>query len=91
MNLYGIENRSTIDSQPIMTTSENGTLDFLFKHSELRYITCATVRGYMNVNTSTLHRYNGRYGKGVVRTTSCLYCGKRSTNYMTIEYWIKEK
>lgn len=44
----------------------------------------------MNDNVSTLHRYNGRYGKGVVRTTSCFYRGKRSKNYMTIEYWIKE-
>lgn len=90
MNLYGIENRSTIDSNPIMTTSENGTLDFMFNHSELRYITCATVRGYMNVNTSTLHRYNGRYGKGFVRTTPCYFRGKQSKSYMTIQYWVEK-
>lgn len=90
MNLYGIENRSTIDSKPIMTTSENGTLDFMFNHSELRYITCATVRGYMNVNTSTLHRYNGRYGKGFVRTAPRYYNGKLSKNYMVVEYWVEK-
>lgn len=90
MNLYGIENRSTIDSKPIMTTSENGTLDFMCNHPELRYITWATVRGYMNVNTSTLHRYNGRYGKGVVRTTPRYYNGKISKKYMVIEYWVEK-
>ena len=90
MNLYGIENRNTINSQPIMTTSKNGTLDFMVDHHELRCVTCATVRGYMNVNTSTLHKYNGRYGKGYVRTTSKYYNGKLSTNYMVIEYWVEK-
>lgn len=37
---------------------------------------------------STVHAYNGKYGKGVVRTRPCFYKGRRSTNYMTIEYWI---
>ena len=90
MNLYGIRNRATIESTPIMTTSENGTLDFMFDHPELRYVTCAAVRGYMNVNTSTLHRYNGRYGKGYVRTATRYYNGKISSNYMVIEYWIEK-
>lgn len=31
---------------------------------------------------------NGKYGKGVVRTRPCFYRGKRSTNYMIIEYWV---
>lgn len=44
----------------------------------------------MNDNVSTVHRYNGRYGKGVVRTMPCFYYGKRSKNYMTIEYWIEK-
>jgi len=43
----------------------------------------------MNDNVSTCHHYDGRYGKGVVRTKPCFYHGKRSKNYMTIEYWIK--
>lgn len=49
---------------------------------------CADVPGYMNENLSTLHKYNGKYGKGVVRTRPSFYKGRRSTNYMTIEYWV---
>lgn len=91
MNLYGIENRSTIDTVPSMITTEEGTLDFMFSHPELRYLTCATVRGYMNVNLSTLHKYNGRYGKGYVRTAPRYYNGKKSTKYMIIEYWVESE
>lgn len=43
----------------------------------------------MNEGCSTVHEYNGKYGKGVVRTRPCFYKGRRSTNYMTIEYWVK--
>ena len=82
MNLFGIESRTTIETAPFMKTND---------HDNYKYVTCAEVRGYMNDNVSTVHHYDGRYGKGVVRTTSCFCHGKRSTNYMTIEYWIKEK
>lgn len=88
MNLYGIRKRATIESTPIMTSSENDTLNFMRDNDKLKYVTCATERGYMNANTSTLHRYNGRYGKGYVRTVPRYYNGKISTNYMVIEYWI---
>ena len=53
------------------------------------YVTCADVPGYMNDGCSTIHAYNGKYGKGVVRTRPCFYRGRRSTNYMTIEYWVE--
>lgn len=61
---------------------------FLVEHG-LMYVTCADVPGYMNEGCSTVHAYNGKYGKGVVRTRPCFYKGRRSTNYMTIEYWVK--
>lgn len=89
MNLFGIENRPTIESAPIMEASEHDAFHYCLDN--YKYVTCAEVQGYMNDNVSTLHRYSGRYGKGVVRTTSCFYRGKRSTKYMTIEYWVKEK
>lgn len=54
----------------------------------LHYVTCADVPGYMNDGCSTVHVYNGKYGKGIVRTRPCFYKGSRSTNYMTIEYWV---
>lgn len=57
----------------------------------LKYVTCADVRGYMNVNLSTIHEYNGRYGKGFVRTMPCYYRGKQSTSYMTIQYWVESE
>lgn len=52
------------------------------------YVTCADVPGYMNDGCSTVHAYNGKYGKGVLRTRQSFYKGRRSTNYMTIEYWV---
>lgn len=88
MNLFGIESRPTIESVPFMKTNDHDAFHYCLDN--YKYVTCAEVRGYMNDNVSTLHRYNGRYGKGVVRTQSCFYRGKRSKNYMTIEYWIKE-
>ena len=87
MNLYGIEKRNTIEDKPL----EIGTLDEILDlcHIDgLHYVTCADVPGYMNEGRSTLHRYNGKYGKGYVRTKPCFYRGRRSTNYMTIEYWV---
>lgn len=89
MNLFGIENRPTIESAPFMTTNEHDAFHYCLDN--YKYVTYAVVRGYMNNNVSTLHHYDGRYGKGVVRTTNCFYHGKRSTSYMVIEYWIKEK
>lgn len=89
MNLFGLENRTTIESEPFMETSDHDAFHYCL--DTYKYVTCAEVRGYMNDGRSTLHHYDGRYGKGVVRTTSCFYYGKRSKNYMTIEYWVKEK
>ena len=89
MNLYGIEKRNTIENTCLMIASSDATIDYCFKH-KLTYVTCAEVPGYMNVNLSTLHVYNGKYGKGVVRTKPCFHCGRRSTNYMTIEYWVEK-
>lgn len=63
MYLYGIENRSTIGTA-IMVADSRTTDDYLFSRN-LKYVTCADVRGYMNVNLSTIHPYNGRYGKGL--------------------------
>lgn len=88
MNLYGIKNRPTIESAPFMETNNHDAFNYCF--DKYMYVACAEVRGYMNDNVSTLHHYDGRYGKGVVRTTSCFYYGKRSTNYMTIEYWVEK-
>ena len=86
MNLYGIENRNTI-GKVINVADRKTTLNEM--HSlNLKYVTRADVRGYMNVNLSTIHAYNGRYGKGYVRTTSKYYNGKISSNYMVIEYWV---
>jgi hypothetical protein len=89
MNLFGIESRTTIETAPFMKTNDHDAFHYCLDN--YKYVTCAEVRGYMNDNLSTLHQYDGRYGKGVVRTTSCFYHGKRSKNYMTIEYWVKEK
>lgn len=77
MNLYGIMNRSTIDSKPIITGCEKYTREFVF-NKNLNYITYANVRGYMNVTLSTVHAYNGRYGKGYVRIVPCYHNGKPS-------------
>ena len=88
MNLFGIENRPTIESTPFMTTNNHAAFHYCLDN--YKYVTSAEVRGYMNDNVSTVHRYNGRYGKGVVRTMPCFYYGKRSKNYMTIEYWIEK-
>lgn len=88
MNLYGIENRKTI-GKAIKIADGKTTLNEMFSLN-LKYVTCADVRGYMNVNLSTIHPYNGRYGKGFVRTTPCYYRGKQSKSYMTIQYWVEK-
>ena len=44
----------------------------------------------MNVNLTTIHPYNGKYGKGFVRVVPCYYNGKQSTKYMTIQYWVEK-
>lgn len=88
MNLYGIESRSTI-GKAIKIADRKTTLNEM-RTRNLKYVTCADVRGYMNVNLSTIHAYNGRYGKGYVRTTSKYCNGKISTNYMVIEYWVEK-
>lgn len=86
MNLYGIRNRATIESAPFMTTNEHDAFHFCLDNYS--FVTSGMVRGYMNNNVSTVHAYNGKYGKGVVRTRPCYYKGRRLTNYMTIEYWV---
>ena len=88
MNLYGIRNRATIESAPFMTTNEHDAFHYCLNNYS--FVTSVQVRGYMNNNVSTVHRYDGRYGKGAVRTQACFYHGKRSTNYMTIEYWVEK-
>lgn len=90
MNLFGISNRPTIEAKPFTTGDSAYTMKYCIEN-HLSCIRCAEVRGYMNDSLSTLHKYDGRYGTGVVRTMPCFYHGKRSTKYMTIEYWIKEK
>lgn len=87
MNLYGIEKRSTMEGKPIFAGTLDETRDAC-RIERLHYVTCADVPGYMNDGRSTLHSYNGKYGKGLVRTKPCFYRGRRSTNYMTIEYWV---
>lgn len=87
MNLYGIEKRNTIENAYLMFSYLDDTLDYCSTHG-LMYVTAADVPGYMNEGCSTVHAYNGKYGKGVVRTRPCFYKGRRSTNYMTIEYWV---
>lgn len=87
MNLYGIYKRNTIDNVPEMNALLDDTRDYCHRRG-LHYVTCSDVPGYMNEGCSTVHAYNGKYGKGVVRTRPCFYKGRRSTNYMTIEYWV---
>lgn len=87
MNLYGIEKRNTIEDKPIFAGTLDETCDRCCIDG-LHYVTCADVPGYMNEGKSTLHRYNGNYGEGYVRTKPCFYRGRRSTNYMRIEYWV---
>ena len=82
MNLYGIYKRNTIDNVPEMNASLDETREYCHRRG-LHY-----VPGYMNEGCSTVHAYNGKYGKGVVRTRPCFYKGRRSTNYMKIEYWV---
>lgn len=89
MNLYGIEIRSTI-GKAIKIADGGTTLNEMISLN-LKYVTSADVRGYMNVNLSTIHPYNGRYGKGFVRTIPCYYRGKQSKNYMTIQYWVESE
>lgn len=88
MNLYGIYKRNTIDNVPEMNALLDDTRDYCHRRG-LHYVTSADVPGYINDGCSTVHAYNGKYGKGVVRTRPCFYKGRRSTNYMTIEYWVK--
>ena len=87
MNLYGIYKRNTIENTCLMNAYLDDTREYCHNHN-LMYVTCADVPGYMNEGCSTVHAYNGKYGKGVVRTKPCFYKGRRSTNYMTIEYWV---
>ena len=88
MNLYGIKNRNTI-GKAIMVADCKATADYMYNRN-LKYVTSADVRGYMNVNLSTVHTYNGKYGKGFVRIIPCYYRGKESTRYMTIQYWVEK-
>ena len=88
MNLYGIENRNTI-GKVIKIADSVTTLNEMISLN-LKYVTCADVRGYMNVNLTTIHLYNGKYGKGFVRVIPCYYNGKPSTKYMTIQYWVEK-
>ena len=88
MNLYGIKNRSTIGTA-IMVADSKTTGDYVFNRN-LKYVTSADVRGYMNVNLTTIHPYNGKYGKGFVRVVPSYYNGKLSTTYMTIQYWVEK-
>lgn len=88
MNLYGIENRKTI-GKAIMVSDSWTTREYLSTRN-LKYVTCADVWGYMNINLTTIHPYNGKYGNGYVRVVPCYYNGKPSTKYMTIEYWVKK-
>ena len=88
MDLYGIENRKTI-GKAIMIADSRTTGDYLF-NSNLKYVTYAEVRGYMNVNLTTIHPYNGKYGKGFVRVVPSYYKGKPSTKFMTIQYWVEK-
>ena len=74
MNLYGIEKRNTIEGKPLITGTLDETLD-LCHIDGLHYVTCADVPGYMNEGQSTLHRYNGKYGKGLVRTSPVSIAG----------------
>lgn len=88
MNLYGIENRKAI-GKAIMVADSKATADYMYNHN-LKYVTFAVVRGYMNVNLSTVHPYNGKYGKGFVRVVPSYYNGKVSTKYMIIQYWVEK-
>lgn len=90
MNLYGISNRPTIEETPFLVGDRASTMGYCYAN-DLKFVTCTEVRGYMNDELSTLHHYDGRYGTGVVRTKPCFYHGRRSTTYMTIEYWVKEE
>lgn len=88
MNLYGIENRNTIGNA-ILVADRCTTAKYL-SNRNLKYVTSADVRGYMNINLTTVHTYNGKYGKGFVRVLPCYYNGKPSTKYMTIQYWVEK-
>lgn len=88
MNLYSIENRKAI-GKAILVADRKATFDYICNHN-LKFVTDADVRGYMNVNLTTIHPYNGRYGKGFVRVIPCYYNGKPSTKYMTIQYWVEK-
>lgn len=87
MNLYGIEHRNTI-GKAIKIADSKTTLNEIISRN-LKYVTCTDVRGYMNVNLSTIHPYNGRYGKGFVRVVPS-YKGKPSTKFMIIQYWVEK-
>lgn len=88
MNLYGIKNRKTI-GKAILVADSCTTGEYL-SNLNLKYVTFAEVRGYMNVNLTTVHPYKGKYGKGYVRVVPCYYNGKPSTKYMTIQYWVEK-
>ena len=63
MNLYGIYKRNTIDNVLEMNASLDETREYCHRRG-LHYVTCADVSGYMNEGCSTVHLYNGKYGKG---------------------------
>lgn len=88
MNLYGIKNRNTIGKAVLV--ADSWTTGKYLADRNLNYVTCADVRGYMNANLTTIHPYKGKYGKGFVRVVPCYYNSKRSTNYMTIQYWVEK-
>ena len=53
MNLYGIENRKTI-GKAILVADSWTTGEYLLNHN-LKYVTFAAVRGYMNVNLTMVN------------------------------------
>ena len=91
MNLYGIQNRSTIDSckKIIVTDGEWERSNYL---KGVECVSIAQVIGYVEVGHMVIIPYSGEYGEGYVVCSHNRnpHNGKASTRFMNIEYWVEE-
>lgn len=94
MNLYGIQNRSTINS--LSTTMCRDNLEnrkyFLIDRG-YECVSIAQVIGYVDVNYMVICDYYGKYGYGFVVCSNNRnpYTGNASSRFMNIEYWVKKE
>lgn len=85
MNLYGIQNRSTIDTSKKIIVAD-GLLERKIYLKGCKCVSIARTTGYVEVGRMVIMPYSGRYGKGYV-----VCCNPHMLRrFMNIEYWVEE-